>query len=188
MNALERPSWHEVWMRCAIEIGKRSRCSRAEVGCVLVSKDNRVVSQSYVGPPPAFTPADDLAAAAGMAAEWRFHVDDAPYPTDCRSWCPRSQPGHEPQEGYVDCVSSHAEMNAIARADYSLLSDGTAYVNGAVCLTCAKLLAAAGVKRVCMIVREAEGFRNPDRTIEYLKMNNITVLVFDALKFEEGEE
>lgn len=155
----KRPSWDDVWMRLAEDIGQRSRCSRGEIGCVLVSRDNQVVSATYVGPPPRFKPADTI------------------MPTDCRAWCPRAQPGHEPEIGYTDCVSSHAEMNAIARADFSRLKGGTAYVNGACCIMCSKALAAAGISRVVMQVHEADAHRKPEQAIALLEQNGVQVVI-----------
>ena len=38
-----RPSWDEIWMEFAEHIAERSTCSRAAVGCVVVSDDNSVV-------------------------------------------------------------------------------------------------------------------------------------------------
>lgn len=155
---LVRPSWDDVWISLAEKIGERSRCSRGSIGCVLVSQDNQVVSASYVGPPPNFEPANKRPR------------------SDCRGWCPRSQPGHEPDLGYTDCVSSHAEMNAIARADFTKLRWGTAYVNGACCVMCAKALAASGVNRVVVKFDDAaDAHRVPNRGIDYLIENSIQV-------------
>lgn len=45
-----RPSWHEIWMGLAISLSERSTCTRAKVGCVLVSADNcRVLAVGYNG-------------------------------------------------------------------------------------------------------------------------------------------
>lgn len=150
-------------MRVAEELGKRSRCSRGKIGCVIVAPDNRPVTMSYVGPPPRFEPAN--------------------FPNNqnsCVNWCPRSQPEHEPQPGYVDCVSSHAEMNALARADYSMMAGGTAYVNGAVCWMCAKALCAAGISRVVMKVHESDAHREPSRTVLFFEMNHVSVTVIPS--------
>ena len=140
-----RPSWDDVWMSAANTVGKRSRCTRAKIGCVLVSADNRVVSVSYVGPPP-------LHAASNANQQ-----------STCKDWCTRAL-ASKPDDldpAYRDCVSSHAEQNAVARADFSLLRGGTAYVNSAVCWSCAKLLAASGVKRVVMEVLKSDEHRDP---------------------------
>lgn len=45
-----RPSWDEIWMSLAESLAARSTCSRAQVGCVVVSRDNtRVLGIGYNG-------------------------------------------------------------------------------------------------------------------------------------------
>lgn len=44
-----RSSWQEYFMSIAHMIAKRSTCDRAYVGCLLVNKDNRIVSSGYNG-------------------------------------------------------------------------------------------------------------------------------------------
>ncbi|MFM1514680.1 cytidine/deoxycytidylate deaminase family protein [Helcococcus ovis] len=44
-----RTSWEEYFMHIAESISERGTCDRAYVGCVLVNKDNRIVSTGYNG-------------------------------------------------------------------------------------------------------------------------------------------
>ncbi len=44
-----RKSWNEYFMDLALTVATRSTCDRAFVGCVLVNKDNRIVSTGYNG-------------------------------------------------------------------------------------------------------------------------------------------
>lgn len=44
-----RISWQEYFMNIAKIVSERSTCDRAYVGCVLVNKDNRIVSTGYNG-------------------------------------------------------------------------------------------------------------------------------------------
>lgn len=44
-----RSSWEEYFMHIADSISERGTCDRAYVGCVLVNKDNRIVSTGYNG-------------------------------------------------------------------------------------------------------------------------------------------
>ena len=45
-----RPSWDSLWMDFAFRLSQRSTCSRASVGCVVVSEDNhRVLAVGYNG-------------------------------------------------------------------------------------------------------------------------------------------
>lgn len=44
-----RKSWNEYFMEITEMVASRSTCDRAFVGCVLVNKDNRIVSTGYNG-------------------------------------------------------------------------------------------------------------------------------------------
>lgn len=44
-----RTSWNEYFMEITKTVATRSTCDRAFVGCVLVNKDNRIVSTGYNG-------------------------------------------------------------------------------------------------------------------------------------------
>jgi dCMP deaminase len=44
-----RKSWNEYFMDLAHTVAQRSTCDRAFVGCVLVNRDNRIVSTGYNG-------------------------------------------------------------------------------------------------------------------------------------------
>lgn len=44
-----RVSWNEYFMNLAKMVATRGTCDRAYVGCVLVNKDNRIVSTGYNG-------------------------------------------------------------------------------------------------------------------------------------------
>ncbi|WP_308533895.1 deaminase [uncultured Peptoniphilus sp.] len=44
-----RKSWNEYFMEITQLVAERSTCDRAFVGCVLVNKDNRIVSTGYNG-------------------------------------------------------------------------------------------------------------------------------------------
>lgn len=163
-----RPAWDAIWMTMAETIGQRSRCVRGSIGCVLVGRDNNVVASSYVGPPPNFQPAQ---------------VDET---STCRDWCQRSCETDPAKldAAYLTCPSVHAEQNAVSRADFTRLRGGTAYVNASVCWQCAKLLAAAQVDRVVMLVTPGNEHRNPAKTIEYLTDCDINVTVVDSLEFD----
>jgi deoxycytidylate deaminase len=80
---------------------------------------------------------------------------------------------------YDDCVSIHAEMNAIAYADRSSMEGGTMYVTSTVCWSCAKVIANSGIRNVVMVGDPEHNYshRNIDRTIEFLKSCGIGVEV-----------
>ena len=45
----KRKSWNEYFMQIAEIVATRSTCDRAEVGCLIVNDDNRIVSSGYNG-------------------------------------------------------------------------------------------------------------------------------------------
>lgn len=134
-------------------MAERSKCSRAKVGCVIVSNDQTVLSASYNGPPPKY-PADG----------------------PCTDWCPRARGEGSLDSVYDNCPSTHAETNGIARADHSRIAGATAYVNRASCIQCAKSLAAAGVVRLVHIVGENDMHRNPEATEDFLRLCGVEVV------------
>lgn len=152
MSDTKRPVWDQVWMETAFVVAKRSLCTRAKVGAVLVDPDNVVRSASYNSPP------------AG------FHHNGL----DCTSWCQRGR-GESLEPGYEDCPSAHAEANAIARAGRTA-AGGTIYVTSAVCYTCAKLIPGAGIAKVVHIVRPEEAHRHPERSESFLRDLGIRVI------------
>lgn len=147
-----RPSWDEVWMDVARTISKRSRCSRAHVGAVVVSAEQRISATGYNGP------------AANLKVQG-----------DCINWCDRAK-GLTPLDNtYDSCPSIHAEANALLYVDRSRIEGGTIYVTGAPCMQCAKLISNSGLRRVVSIVRQIDVHRKPERVIDYLRSCGIEV-------------
>lgn len=148
-----RPAWDTVWMRMALVMCERSKCVRASVGCIIVSTDQRIVATGYNGPP------------AGFSAEG-----------PCSNWCPRAQNGGSGDKEYEDCHSTHAETNAIIRADAHALQGSTAYVTSSMCKGCAKVVANSGVARVVHLVNDATPwYRTPEDTEDFLRLCGLTV-------------
>lgn len=148
---LDRPSWDQTWLAIASTIALRSRCSRRQVGAVIVTRDNRVAAVSYNGPPR-----------------------DAKLTGPCANWCPRMITG-DTGPGYVNCLSIHAEANALLRADWTAIQGGTIYVSSASCVNCAKLVANSGLSRLVHVVRPEDHYRDPDTVEETLRECGILV-------------
>lgn len=151
-----RPTWHQVWEHVSEVTGARSLCSRAQVGAVIVDKENRVVATGYNGPP------------AG------FDHQDKP----CTEWCPRAKEGNSsPEPGYTDCPALHAEANALMASDRTRRIGGTIYVCSVPCYTCAKLIANSGLSAV-FVSREStdRGYRNPNKSYDLLHDCGIEVI------------
>ena len=153
---MHRPSWDETWMNVAQSVALRSRCSRAQIGAVVVSKDQRISSTGYNGPAATFS-----------------------YAGECIEWCPRAQ-GVVPLDNLYDaCPSIHAEANALLYVDRSRVEGGTIYITDVACLQCAKLVSNSGVSRVVMKISSNAAHRKPEETIIYLQNCGIEVLILD---------
>jgi len=141
-------------MHVADAISHRSRCSRAQIGAVVVSKDQRISSTGYNGPASLF-PTED----------------------ECMSWCPRAQGLTTLDNTYDSCPSIHAEANALLYVDRSRVEGGTIYITDAACYQCAKLISNSGITRVVMRIGTRAAHRLPDATVEYFKKCNIDVVI-----------
>jgi len=139
-------SWVEVWLEVAQVISQRSRCSRAQIGAVIVNQDQRVISTGYNG------------AAAS-------------YPTtgDCTNWCERAQGKTGLGSSYEGCPSIHAEANALLYVDRSAVHGATMYITAPPCMNCAKLISNSGVTELIHLVGPEDMHRNPDEVWAYLE-------------------
>jgi len=150
----EQISWDELWLTQAYLMSMRSRCSRDRVGAVIVNAQNELVGAGYNGAAP--TDQHDTGG-------W------------CRDWCeraktyPRGQSA--PANGYVDCPSSHAEINALLRR-HGDLSGAAIYITALPCYNCAKFIAAChstdGLSRVVVPHDGLPAYREPDTVLGYL--------------------
>lgn len=167
METMTRPSWHDIWMGVSLIMAERSKCSRASVGSVIVSADQRVVATGYNGPPSGYL-------AVGS----------------CSNWCPRAMKnGEDVSPTYDDCPSVHAEMNALIRADPQELKGATIYTTSSICRGCAKAVANSGITTVVHIVEDAvHWYRNNDETETFLAECGIEVLRLDPTKRQENSE
>jgi dCMP deaminase len=135
----ERATWDETWIDVANTIRWRSLCSKARAGAVIADAHNRIVSTGYNGPP------------AG------FNHSELP----CAMWCPRGMNDVSLEQ----CVSVHAEANALISGNRSSWVGGTIYVTKHPCLECAKLIANSGLTR--LVVTTAAGLQEDRHTVVY---------------------
>ncbi|MEW6081609.1 MAG: dCMP deaminase family protein [Bacillota bacterium] len=124
MTSDQRPGWDEYFMEVAQVVAKRSTCLRRHVGAIIV-KDKRILATGYNGAP------------SGMA-----HCLEV--------GCLRERlqiPSGERQEL---CRGLHGEQNAIIQASlYGFSVEGaTLYTTTEPCITCAKMIINAGLRRV----------------------------------------
>jgi dCMP deaminase len=116
-----KPGFDEIYMNLAVDLAARSHCVRAQVGAVL-TKDTRIISIGYNGPPSG------------------THNCDEEWPVD---GCARDSRG--------SCsLALHAEENAIlyASRNGSKIEGGTLYTTLSPCIACARLILSAGIKVV----------------------------------------
>jgi dCMP deaminase len=151
-----RPTWDETWLRIALDVSRRSRCVRSQVGCVIVTSTNRVASISYNGPPRGL-------ALTGM----------------CDDWCPRAREGGAAAY-YDNCVSSHAEPNGLGMSDRSVYEGGTMYVTRSPCYTCSKIIANSGLQRVVFPIAPEDAEREPMKSVTMMEASGLQVVVWDG--------
>jgi dCMP deaminase len=122
----ERPDWDAYFLAGAQWAATRADCTRRKVGAILVNARHEVRGVGYNGAP------------AGV-------------PGCLAGNCPRGKLSPEqcaPNSDYSNCISDHAERNAIRHADPAELAGSTLYVTDEPCPACATLIRAAGIKRV----------------------------------------
>lgn len=140
-------------MNLATDLAKRSHCVKAHVGAVL-TKDTRIISIGYNGPPAGTHNCDEEWPAVG---------------------CPRDSKG--------SCsLALHAEENAILYAvkNGSNLAGATLYTTLSPCLPCARLIFSAGVTKVFYDKSYAEykGLSN-DEGVDFLNRFGVTAIKFE---------
>ena len=158
----ERPSWDSIWLDVAHTVAKKSRCSRAQMGAVIISKDQRIAATGYNGPAATF-----------------------PGEGSCINWCERAK-GTAPLDNFYDaCPAIHAEANALLYVDRSRVENGTIYISSPPCIQCAKLISNSGISRVVCVIGSEDAHRNPVTAIEYLRKCNISVTTIDRQHAKE---
>jgi len=149
---MKKPSFDEIYMELAEKLARRSHCVRAHVGAVL-TKDTRIISLGYNGPP------------AGT------HNCDQEWP---EVGCARDSKG--------SCsLALHAEQNAILYAAKNGVSmqGATLYVTLSPCIACARVIFTTGIKKVYFKDSYAKfkGLLN-DEGVDFLKRFGVEVFQY----------
>ncbi len=150
-----RPSWDEYFMNLTQFVAKRATCTRKKLGAVLV-KNKRIVATGYNGSPSGQPHCDDKGC---------FVV-------------PTTQIVDGQEIARDHCIRTlHAEQNAIMQCALNgIPTDGsTLYVMYNPCYQCAKMVIAAGIKRV---VFDADYFHDDGldhKAMDMMKESGITV-------------
>ena len=140
---MKKPDFDQIFMELAVNIAMRSHCVKRHVGAVL-TKDTRIISIGYNGPPPG------------------THNCDEEWPEE---GCERDSRG--------SCsLALHAEQNAIIYAikNSASVDDSTLYLTLTPCLACARMILSIGIKKVVYLKSYAEYKGLPkDEGIEFLE-------------------
>lgn len=139
-------------MDLASNLANRSHCVKIKVGAVL-TKDTRIVSLGYNGPPAGTHNCDEQWPAVG---------------------CPRDSKG--------SCsLALHAEQNAIlyAAKNNVAIEGSTLYVTLSPCIACARIIFTTGIKKVYFLNSYAEykGLA-VDEGVEFLRKFGVIVEKF----------
>lgn len=112
-------SWDEYFMGVAMLSGMRSKDPNTQVGCCIVSQDNKILSMGYNG-----------------------------FPTGCSDDdFPWAREGEDPLDTkYV--YSTHSELNAILNYSGGSLAGARLYVSLFPCNECAKAIIQCGIREV----------------------------------------
>lgn len=118
---MKRPEFDDIFMELAVNLARRSHCIRIQVGSVL-TKETRIISIGYNGPPAGTHNCDEEWADQGCAI-------------DRKGSC---------------SLSIHAEENAILYAAQhgTSIEGATLYVTLAPCLACARIIFTMKIKKV----------------------------------------
>lgn len=122
MNNSNRDSIDTFFIKLAYLYSERSTCLRRKVGCV-ITKDNIQLSGGYNGVPTKLP--------------------------HCKH-CLRQELNIPSGKNQELCVAAHAEQNAIVQAARHGISieGATLYCTTKPCITCAKMIVNAGIKRI----------------------------------------
>lgn len=149
---MSKPSFEDIYMELAENLAKRSHCVKAQVGAVL-TKDTRIISLGYNGPP------------AGT------HNCDEEWPAQ---GCPRDSKG--------SCsLALHAEQNAILYAAKNNVSieGSTLYVTLSPCISCARVIFTTGIKKVYYVKSYADFKGLPsDEGVDFLRKFGVEVVKY----------
>lgn len=139
-SSFSRPSWDRYFLNICEVVAQRADCRRAQHGCVIV-KDFRIISTGYNGSPSGGPSCLDGDCPRGLLSN-----------TECRTLT-----------SYENCISLHAEQNAIAYSDGQITRGAILFVTGKQCDMCRKLAMAAGIIRVVWLEKgeiKDEEFKN----------------------------
>ncbi len=155
LQQMSKLKFDDIYMDLAVTLAGKSHCVVKKVGAV-ISRDTRIVSLGYNGPP------------AGT------HNCDEEWP---ENGCARDLKG--------GCsLALHAEANAILYASKNQveLDHATLYITLSPCLPCARIIYTVGIKKVIYLHSYAEYKKiGSDEGLDFLRRFGVEVI-----KYEQG--
>jgi len=159
---MKRPEFDDIFMELAISLARRSHCIKKHVGAVL-TKDTRIISIGYNGPPAGTHNCDE---------EW----PETGCSTDHKGSC---------------SLALHAEQNAILYAvkNKTDIEGATLYVTLAPCIACARIIYSMGIAKVIYLKSYAEYKGLPtDEGIDFLLRFGIKVEKYKGIMADTALE
>jgi len=147
---MNRPSWDIYFMKMTHLVSDRSTCIRKKVGAVIV-RGKRVIATGY----------------NGICISGAVHCIDT-------GECSRDKLNIKSGTRYEAGACTHGEASAILQcARFGIPTEGCAlYVNGLICILCAKMIVSAGILKVVCIDED-----RPKDGIEFLYKAKIEVVL-----------
>ena len=151
---MERISYHQMFMNIAKEVSRRSTCCRKQVGSILVSDRQKIISCGWNGVPAGKEHCADI-----FSPSDRFHED---FFKKHGEWSKYNE--------------LHSELNCIIHCDREKLKTATLYTTLSPCSECAKIIIASEIKKVVYL----ELYDRDQKGIEILKNNNIEIFQINS--------
>lgn len=160
--SVPRPGWDAYFMGIARAISVRMSCNRAQIGCVIVSPDHRILSGGYGGAPSGWPSCDEVGHQMTEMAHGDGTLDVVKMAGDIdpiAEGTPLSRydletaylAGRDSKPSRQSCIRTvHAEENAVCTAArHGVALDGsTLYTTASTCYDCLKMVAQAGIVRI----------------------------------------
>jgi len=154
----DRPGWDEYFLSIADAVAARADCTRRKVGALIV-RNRRIIATGYNGS-PAGEPGCLSDRACPRGKHYAATADGYPALFENsglvslmveRCGCGNDWPCPEyakPGSSYDNCVSCHAEENALLYSSRDQHKGAVLYVTDEPCFHCWKLIGASGIERV----------------------------------------
>lgn len=161
LQSAQVPAFDDIFMELAYNLAKRSHCVKRNVGAVL-TKETRIISIGYNGPPAGTHNCDTDFGAKGCAR-------------DSKGSC---------------SLAIHAEENAILYAvkNGSDIAGATLYVTLSPCIACARTIFSMGIKRVVYLNSYAAYKGIPtDEGVAFLEGFGVKVQQYNGTLIQDHE-